>query len=570
MGNADLIAVAGGAQAADLLLTDARIVNVFSGEIIESNIAVAGGHIAGIGDYEAERTVSVRGGYVAPGFIDSHVHIESSMTGVSQFARAVVARGTTTVVADPHEIANVLGTDGIAWMLAAAENQLMNIYFTLPSCVPATDMETAGAKLDAQTLMPLLTHERIIALGEMMNFKGVINRVPGVLEKIEGAAAHHKPTDGHAPGLSGKDLAAYLAAGISSDHECTSAREAMEKLRGGMHIMIREGTGAKNLDALLPIVNDSTSARIMWCTDDRHAEDLLAEGHINSLIKRAVKAGINPVTAIRMATINPAAYFGLHRLGAVAPGRRADLVVINDLEDFEVRSVYCAGQPAAERGEVPETALRKDPVTYRSSMHVRRETLDFRVRAGGRSVRVIGVSPGSIITSHLVMPARIEQGEAVSDIERDMIRLAVVERHRATGNIGLGFVSGFGIRSGAIAGSVAHDSHNIIVAGVKDTDLRAAVEAVIGMGGGLAVVKEGHVTASLALPIAGLMSDLSVEEVSEKTAELNRAASELGTELPNPFMSLSFLALPVIPELKLTDLGLFDVGRFAHVSLFSD
>lgn len=570
MNMAEIIDVARGGQPADLLLTDARIINVFSGEIIKGNIAVAGGYIAGIGDYEAERTLSVGGCYAAPGFIDPHVHIESTMTGVSQFARAVLARGTTTVVADPHEIANVLGTDGIAWMLAAAENQLMNIYFTLPSCVPATDKETSGAGLDAQTLMPLLSHERIIALGEMMNFPGVINREPDVLEKIEAAAAHHKPADGHAPGLSGKDLAAYLAAGISSDHECVSAGEAMEKLRGGMHVMIREGTGAKNLDALLPIADKAAAGRLMWCTDDRHANDILGEGHIDYLIKRAIKGGLDPVAAIQIATVNPSVYFGLHKLGAIAPGRRADLLVISDLEEFEIKKVYCGGRLAAEQGEVREEASGKDPEMHGSSMNVRRDALNFRVPAEGRSVRVIGVFANSIVTSNLLMTARIQDGEAVSDIERDMIRLAVVERHKSTGNIGLGFVSGLGIRTGAIAGSVAHDSHNIIAAGVKKTDLQFAVESVIDMGGGLVAVNEGRVLASLELPVAGLMSNLSMEKVAGKTVELNRAAANLGSELSNPFMTLSFLALPVIPELKLTDLGLFDVGRFTHVPLFSD
>lgn len=567
---AELIGTASGRHPADLLITDARIVNVFSKEVIEGHIAVKGGYIAGIGDYEAEKTVSVAGGYVAPGFVDPHVHIESTMTGVSQFARGVVARGTTTAVADPHEIANVLGTDGIAWMLAAAENQLMNIYFTLPSCVPATTMETSGAKLDAQTLVPLLSHERILALGEMMDFPGVISADRDVLLKIDASVNHHKPVEGHAPSVTGKDLAAYIAAGISSDHECVDAGEAMEKLRAGMHIMIREGTGARNLDDLLPIVSTSTSGRVMWCTDDRHARDILREGHIDSIMRRAVKAGLDPVTAIRMGTINPASYFGLHRLGAVAPGRRADLVVMPDLEDFDIKTVYCAGKKAAENGETLEEAFGYDPDTYPASMNAGSNAPDFRIPAQGGSVRVIGIVPASITTSCLVMPARIEKGQAVSDPERDMIKLAVVERHRATGNIGLGFVSGFGLRSGAIAGSVAHDSHNIIAAGVDDSDLEAAAAAVVNMGGGLVVVHEGRVTASLELAIAGLMSNLSLEEVAQKTDELNNAARALGSGLEDPFMMLSFLALPVIPELKLTDMGLFDVSRFEHVPLFAD
>ncbi|MCF8029197.1 MAG: adenine deaminase [Desulfobacteraceae bacterium] len=568
MKTAELIAAARGTRPADLLITDARIVNVFSGEIREGHIAVKNGFIAGIGDYPAEKTVSVAGRYVAPGFIDAHVHIESAMTSVSEFVRAVLPHGTTAVVADPHEIANVLGTDGIAYMLAAAEKQPMNIYFTLPSCVPATSMETAGAVLDARALIPLMSQERIVALGEMMDFPGVIQGEAGVLEKIQGAAAHHKPVDGHSPGLSGKDLAAYLAAGIASDHECVSAGEAMEKLRSGMHIMIREGTGARNLADLLGIINEQTAGRIMWCTDDRHAHDILTYGHMDDILRKAAAGGVNPVTAIRMATLNPAGYFGLSRLGAIAPGRRADLVVMSDLERFEVETVYCAGRIAAQNGQADDAMIATGPGPGPASMHVLRDCLDFRVPAEGGTIRVISVSDGQIVTGHEVMAARIEQGAAVSDPQRDIVKLAVVERHKATGNIGIGFVVGFGLKSGAIAGSVAHDSHHIIAAGPDDRDLKFAVEAVIDMGGGLAVVRDRQVTASLRLPIAGLMSELPLQDVAEKTAELNRAAAGLGSALSDPFMALSFLALPVIPALKLTDRGLFDVERFAHVPLF--
>ncbi|MBS3732103.1 MAG: adenine deaminase, partial [Desulfobacterales bacterium] len=435
---AELIAAARGTRPADLLITDARIVNVFSGEIREGHIAVKNGFIAGIGDYPAEKTVSVNGRYITPGFIDAHVHIESAMTGVSEFVRAVLPHGTTAVVADPHEIANVLGTDGIASMLAAAEKQPMNIYFTLPSCVPATSMETAGAVLDARTLIPLLSQERIVALGEMMDFPGVIQGEAAVLEKIQGAAAHHKPVDGHAPGLSGKDLAAYLAAGVASDHECVSASEAMEKLRSGMHIMIREGTGARNLADLLGIINEQTAGRIMWCTDDRHPHDILWYGHMDDILRKAAAGGVNPVTAIRMATLNPAGYFGLSRLGAIAPGCRADLVVMSDLERFKVETVYCAGRIAAQNGQADDAMIETEPGPGPVSMHVLRDSLDFRVSAEGSTIRVISVADGRIVTGHEVMAARIEQGAAVSDIQRDIVKLAVVERHKATGNIGIG------------------------------------------------------------------------------------------------------------------------------------
>ncbi|MFP3981932.1 MAG: adenine deaminase, partial [Desulfobacterales bacterium] len=570
METADLIAAARGSHPADLLITDARIVNVFSGEIRQDHIAVKNGFIAGIGDYSAEKTVSVAGRYVAPGFIDAHVHIESAMTSVSEFVRGVLPHGTTTVVADPHEIANVLGTDGIAYMLAAAEKQPMNIFFTLPSCVPATSMETAGAVLDAGTLMPLLSQERIVALGEMMDFPGVIQGDPAILEKIEAAAAHHKPVDGHAPGLSGKDLSAYLAAGIASDHECISASEAMEKLRSGMHIMIREGTGARNLADLLGIINEQTAGRIMWCTDDRHAHDILRYGHMDDILRKAAAGGIDPVAAIRMATLNPASYFNLSRLGAIAPGHRADLAVMADLERFEVETVYCAGRIAAQNGQADDAMIEAGPGPGPESIHVLRNALDFRVAAQGSRIRVISVADGQIVTGHEVLAARIEQGAAVSDIQRDIVKLAVVERHRATGNIGIGFAAGLGLQSGAMAGSVAHDSHHIIAAGPDDKDLKAAVEAVIDMGGGLAVVQNRQVTAFLPLPIAGLMSELPMRDVAEKTAEVNSAAAGLGSGLSDPFMTLSFLALPVIPELKLTDRGLFDVERFEHVPLFAE
>lgn len=565
-----LISAASGELPADFLITDAQVVNVFSGQITKDHIAIKDGHIVGMGDYDALDTVSVNNAFVCPGFIDAHVHIESAMTSVSEFVRAVLPRGVTTVVADPHEIANVMGTDGIAYMLAAAEKQPMNIYFALPSCVPATDMETSGAVLDAQSLMPLLSHKRIIALGEMMNFPGVINGAEDVLHKIRSAAAHHKPVEGHAPGLTGKDLAAYLAAGIGSDHECVSAKEAMEKLNMGMHIIIREATGAKNLDDLLPIVNEKTAGRIMWCTDDRHPQDLLEQGSIDYIVKRAVNRGLDPVMAITLGTLNPAVYFGINRLGAIAPGRQADLVVFRDLNSFEILSVYTAGQLVAENGAAVYPDPGAEPEAYPVSMHVLRDDPDFGIRARPGKIRVIGVNPGQIITACQTAEALVENGEAVSDPGRDLIKLAVVERHKATGNVGLGFVSGFGLKSGAIAGSVAHDSHNVIAAGVYDADLKIAVKKVIDMGGGLVVAAGGEILASLSLPIAGLMSDKPLSEVQQRIDDLNRAAAGLGCLLSDPFMTLSFMALPVIPELKLTDKGLFDVIKFAHVPLFCD
>ncbi len=565
----ELIRAARGDATVDLLLTDARIVNVFSGEVITGHIAIRDQHVVGFGDYPARETVSVGGRYVAPGFIDAHVHIESAMTSVSEFVRAVLPHGTTGVVADPHEIANVMGMDGIAYMLSAAENQPMNIYFTLPSCVPATDMETAGATLDADTLLPLFTHEGIVGLGEMMNFPGIINGVPEVLKKVEHATDYFKQVDGHCPGLSGRDLSAYVAAGIHSDHECVRAEEAMEKLRLGMHIMIREGTGAKNLADLLPIVNPQTAGRIMWCTDDRHPHDIVNEGHIDYIIRKAVAAGLDPVTAIRMGTLNPARYFGLHRLGAIAPGRRADLVVLSDLEKLNVKTVYVAGRRVAEDGQVDPMLQSQTALECPSTMNIKTGALDFTIPAEGGQVRVIEAISGQIITRRKEMPAKVENGDAVADPSRDLIKIAVVERHKGTGNIGRGFVTGFGLKNGAIASSVAHDSHNIIVVGAADADMAAAVEAVAKPGGGLAVVSDGHVRALLPLPIAGLMSPDPIDAVKRRIDDLNHAAKDIGCILPDPFMTISFLALPVIPELRLTDKGLFDVMQFSHVPVFA-
>ncbi len=567
---ADLISAARGQRPVDLLLTEARIVNVFTGTIDTGSLAIADGCVVGTGDYPARHTVSLAGRYLVPGFIDSHVHIESAMTSVSEFVRAVLPLGTTTVVADPHEIANVLGLDGIAAMLTAAEEQPMNIYYGVPSCVPATAMETAGAVLDAAALAPLFSRERIVALGEMMNFPGVLAGDPDVLAKIEAAHAWRKPVDGHCPGLSGKDLAAYVAAGISSDHECISAAEAREKIAMGMHIMIREGTGAKNLADLLSIITPQTEPFLMWCTDDRHPGDICHEGHINYLVRRAVQDGIDPVTAIRMATIHPARYFGLTHLGAITPGRRADLLVLPDLESFVPAGVYSGGRLVAASGrmlpEIPIPPVMECP----STMRVQTDALDLAIVAAGTTGQVIELVPGQVVTGRRTMRLTCRDGLAVADPERDLLKLVVVERHRATGNVGTGFVSGFGLRAGALASSVAHDSHNIIAVGASDSDLRQAIDAVIALGGGQVVVADGRLVASLALPLAGLMAVLPLDQVRQQIEEITAAARALGAVPGDPFMALSFLALPVIPELKLTDRGLFDVTRFCHVPLFID
>jgi adenine deaminase len=563
-----LIAVARGDQPADLLLRNGKVVNVYSGEIMEMDIAVAAGHVAGFGPRSALSEVDLQGCYVAPGFIDAHVHIESAMASPAEFARAVLPRGTTTVVADPHEIANVLGLAGIEYMLQSTASLPMQFFFTLSSCVPATSMETAGAALTAEALAPLMPHPRVVALAEMMNFPGVIQGDPSVMAKIRLARDARKRVDGHAPGVQGPSLDAYIAAGVASDHECITAAEAMEKLRRGMHIMIREGTGAKNMAALRDIIQPATAHRLMWCTDDRHPHDILAEGHIDAMVRQAIGLGVAPHLAIRLATMNPAAYFGLPRTGAIAPGLRADMVVFNRLENPVAEAVYAGGQRVAEHGRLLETVDFPDPIPPAPAMHVDPAALDFGVTAAGPRIRVIEIVPGQIVTRHGQAATPVADGRAVADPDRDLLKIAVVERHRGTGRTGIGFVKGMGLRRGAIASSVAHDAHNIIVVGARDDDMHTAVRHVVAMQGGLAVVAEGKVLASLALPIAGLMSPEPIRSIQDQLTGLTRAARDLGTSLPDPFMTLSFLALPVIPELKITDRGLVDVDRFEPVDLF--
>ncbi len=563
-----IITAARGDSLVDLLLTNARIINVFSGSVTDGCIAVNDGYIVGFGGYDTAETIDMKGRYVAPGFIDSHVHIESSMTCVTEFARAVAPLGTTTVVADPHEIANVLGATGIDYMLRSAEDQPMDCLFALPSCVPATDMETAGARLDAEDLEPFFAHPRIVALAEMMNYPGVIFADADVMAKLALARSHHRTMDGHAPGLSGQRLFAYAAAGIASDHECTRADEALEKLELGMHIMVREGTCARNLDALFPVINTNTWHRMMWCTDDRHPHDLLTEGHVDAVIRKAVTKGLDPVTAIRMGTINPAEYFGIKDAGAIAPGRRANLVVFSDLSDIRAEQVFYMGRRVAENGTLLPTVQRPSAVAVPPSMNLDPRDLDFSIPATGSRVRVIRAIADQVVTRCEIMAVAEKEGLAVADVARDMVKLAVVDRYTGHARIGKGFVTGLGLKRGAIASSVAHDSHNIIVAGVSDAAMQAAVAAVVEMGGGLAAVGDGTVLASLPLPVAGLMSDQPVETVRQQLDRVIAAAKALGAVLSDPFMTLGFLALPVIPDIKLTDKGLVDVTRFDVVSLF--
>ena len=563
----ELIQVARGEADAELVLRNARVVNVFSGDVHLTNVAIVRSYIAGLGDYRARNEIDLGGRFLAPGFIDGHVHIESSMLSVPEFGRAVVPRGTTSVVADPHEIANVLGLDGVRYILETSKYNPLSVFVMAPSCVPATSLETAGSHLSAEDLEPLMADKWVIGLAEMMNYPGVLFRDPAVLAKVE--AAGRKAVDGHAPGLSGKDLNAYVAAGIGSDHECTSVEEACEKLRLGLHIMIREGSAARNLHSLLPLVTPENARRCLFVTDDRHPLDLMQEGHIDHLLREAIGAGLPPITAIQMATLNPAEYFGLHDRGAVAPGRRADLVVFSDLRDIRPEMVFRGGRLVARDGELLPDVPCGTNVPLRSSMNVAPLCEEaFRVPAGGSRLRVIGVVPGQIVTEKLMLSPTVEGSEAVADPSRDLLKLAVVERHLASGRVAVGFVRGFGLRRGAIAASVAHDSHNIIVIGTNDADMLAAVHALVAMGGGLVAVAGQQPIATVPLPIAGLMSREPLETVGRQLERLLQATRELGCSLRDPFMSLSFLALPVIPALKLTDRGLVDVTQFRFVPLF--
>lgn len=565
------IDVAAGRQPADLVLRNGRIVNVLSCEIHEGDVAIAEDRIIGIGSYEGRETIDLRGQYICPGFIDGHVHIESSMLSVPEFARLVASRGTVAVIADPHELANVMGVEGVRYILASSKYCPIFVFVMLSSCVPASPFESAGAELGAVDIEPLLSDRWVIGLGEVMDFPGVIAGAPGCLEKI--AVVGARPVDGHAPGVSGRDLCAYVAAGIGSDHECTTLEEAREKLRLGLHVMIREGSQARNLDALLPLVQPGTLDRFMFVTDDKDVEDLLVEGHIDHMIRRAVQRGLNPIYAIKLATINTANYFGLRQLGAVAPGRLASLAILEDLRECRVRRVYHAGRLVAEDGvSLPLPASHKSPV-LRSSINVKwLEPDQFVVPAPGAGpcrVHVIEVLENRIDTLRSVETLTAVDGQLIADPQRDVCKLAVIERHQASGRIGLGFVRGFGLARGAIASSIGHDAHNLAVAGASDADIFTAAVRLVKLRGGLCVVCDGQVLAEVALPIGGLMSERSAAELRDELQKLHAAAAAIGGKLRRPFMALSFLTLSVIGELKLTDQGLVDVERFRLIDVIA-
>jgi adenine deaminase len=558
--------VARGERPADLVLANARVVNTFTGEIEPGNVAISGHRIAGVGDYQkAKQIIDLDGRYLAPGLINGHTHLESSMLDIGQYARAVVPRGTLAIVTDLHEMANVSGLEGMRYVVNCARRLPLDLFLMAPSCVPATHLETAGASLGLEEIRQILRWPECLGLGEMMNFPGVLAGDASVLGKIE--LARGRRVDGHAPGVTGKDLAAYIAAGTSSDHESVSLAEAREKLRQGMFIMVREGSSEKNLEALLPLISDETYKRCFFVVDDRSAADLLRDGDIDAVVRKAIRLGLEPVRAIQLATINAAEYFRLAKLGAIAPGYLANLIVLDDLASLKINLVFYRGNLVAREGKALFSPPPAKESNITNAVHIKPFPVEaLRLTASEESMPVIEVVPGQIITRQRRAKVKTTDGAVIPDTERDILKLVVVERHKATGNIGRGLVRGFGLKKGALASSIAHDAHNIIAVGTSDEDIFTAVKEIERGQGGLAVAAEGKVLASLHLPIAGLLSDEPLESVVAKLEKLEKLARDLGVKLASPFATLSFLALPVIPELRLTDLGLVDVSQFKIIS----
>lgn len=564
-----LIDTAAGRIPADVVIKNCKIVNVFSGEITEGNIAISGGQIAGIGDYEGAEVIDAEGRYAAPGFIDSHIHIESSYVSPEEIGRLLVPHGGTTIMADPHEIVNVCGIQGLDYMMEAAKRTVLDIKYELPSCVPATPFEHAGAVINAPEMEEPITREGIAGLGEFMNFPGVIYADDSVLEKLLVAKKAGKFIDGHGPGIAGKELNAYAAAGILADHECSTVEEMKDRLERGMYILLRQGSACHNLKTLIQGMTPMNSRRCLLCSDDRQPKTILHEGHLDNHLRICVEEGLDAVTAIRMATLNAAECFGLKDRGAIAPGYRADVVLLDDLKDFHVNRVWIEGALVAEEGNYLPEIERYDISSVKGSVIVKDFSAEkLKMHLKSNKVNVIGILPGGVVTEKTTAEIQLdEHGEFVRNPEEDIVKVAVVERHQGTGNVACGFLKGYGIKEGAVALSIAHDSHNIIVVGVSDEEMEFAVNSLIAQEGGIVLVKNGEVIESMPMPIAGLMSDQSGEWVDEKLTDIHeKAYTELGIcgEV-EPVMTLCFMSLAVIPEVKLTDMGLFDVTKFSFM-----
>ena len=564
-----LIDIAMGRISADVVIKNCKVVNVYSGEITDGDIAISDGQIAGIGTYEGNEVIDAEGRFAAPGFIDSHIHIESSYVSPEELGRLLVPHGGTTIMADPHEIANVCGEAGLTYMVEAGKRTALDIKYELPSCVPATPFENAGAILGAREIEKLIPSDDFIGLGEFMNFPGVIGADEEVLDKLVAAKKEGKWIDGHASGLSGNALNAYSSAGILADHECSSVEEMKERLDRGMYILLRQGSACHNLRTLLGGVTPYNSRRCLLCSDDRQPKTILNEGHLDNHLRICVEEGIDAVTALRMATLNAAECFGLHDRGAIAPGKRADIVLLDDLTDFKVNRVWVEGKLVAEEGRYLPKVEKHDISSVKGSVVLKDFSKEkFKMNLKSNKVNVIGILPGGVVTEKLTAEVELdENGEFVWNPEEDIVKVAVLERHHMTGNVACGFLKGYGIKAGAVALSVAHDSHNIIVVGVSDDEMEAAVNALVAQEGGIVLVKNGQVVESMPMPIAGLMSDQSGEWVDEKLTSIHdKAYAELGISgSVEPVMTLCFMSLIVIPELKLTDTGLFDVTTFSFV-----
>lgn len=564
----NIIETAKGKNNADLVIKNVQLINVLSEEIYTADVAIKDGVIAGVGTgYKGHKEIDGIGKYLSPAFIDGHVHIESSMLLPSEFAKMVVPSGTTTVIADPHEISNIIGLHGISFMREASKGLPLDVYMMLPSCVPASPYETSGFELNSYDLSLLIDSDWVLGIAEMMNFPGVVNKDKEVLSKIKLGLDKKKRIDGHAPYLADKDLCAYVAAGVNSDHECTNPEEAIEKLRLGMYIMVREGSAAKDLDALIPVLKNMPTRKCIFVTDDRYPAAL--KEHINMMVRRAVEKGVSPIKAIQMASINTAEYFGLKNLGAVAPSYKADMLLFDNLVDFKPSLVIKNGEVVAQNGEMVVDIESKVLSSLRGTVNIRWiEKEDLKIKAKSNKVKAIEVTDGQLVTKCVPASVNVVDGYAESNVDEDVLKILVIERHKASGNIGKGFVKGFGLKSGAIASTVAHDSHNMIVIGTNDEDMFKAIKELVKSQGGKVIVKDGEVVAKLELPIAGLMSEESAQTVIKKGEELKQGEKEIGCTLAEPFMTMAFLSLSVIPEIKLTDKGLMDVLKCEFTDLF--